>query len=1319
MLKDINPRCVAIGLLFAFLVNTVGPIPVTQAQEIVLPKPGMMVSLSPAFNPPILKGLKIHSDNPFCFDFILDKGDSRLGNDQLKSESTKLIKYFLASLTIPEKDLWVNLSPYEKDRIVPESFGQTEMGRDLLAEDYILKQITASLIYPEGKTGKEFWNRVYAVAAKKFGTTDVPVNTFNKVWIVPEKAVVYENAKAGTAYVVESKLKVMLERDYLSLTRHSERPPAGEAGSEESKGVNNLGSDILRSIVIPELTKEVNSGRNFSQLRQVYNSFILAVWYKKRIKDSILAQVYEDRNKIVGTGYDESLVPTLPGHQNKFNDVEAIYQRYFVAFKKGAYNYIKEEFDPAAQQPIPRKYFSGGVTLLSSLGLLETSLLPPDLSVHKPWRMGIVLKGLAANHGNEAMVVTDLNRIIAPDGRTLMEITRQLKDRMTYEEFYDRVRRFRTGGQPNNYTGDELDWVAFNLVQYSQEGRKKNRLSTTSLILQNMHSVWNGHSSPKNVSKTRPVLSKRLPVTYSSPLQIERKIAFDEMGFVLKTRSFEEPDMPNVLSAHFPWVQGIKEAAANLRFYQTNASFKQEDPENPGLPWGYEWGVELSSEAVNAIDPDAPTAAKAIAGPIELPYLSNPPQAGAYKDFNAIPSDLRMVYREAVARRLNAAGKANAVVHDVLMFLTLRSLGDGRFNISFRPQPDTTTNRYSNRAMIAAGLASDLRQLIGQVQKMHKNITYEELENEYKRYLPSLPYMDKSKNKDPLVVLLRLIALTSNGKLRKSEATKAIWDEIRTYFAPAPVFPAVSEIDQPVSAVTPEETGSSAVGAFAEILWNIKEPGKNGRTLRQLARQVLKEHPDMTYASLWDEYQTKSAFASGMELGGDSLLAMIKLIAINKFGRPRNSIIIKAILDEVHMFLIVHGISQKLDTIWMLGHIKQKGGINPSLLQLMRQVKRRMPEDRWNRVYEMNAPSASSLPTRFPELAAVKTIQIMNNQAPRDPQTIRMILAKIHEFYQEPETIEAESGTQAQRILPGQLLAEDKWTKRITAIAQELKEKGWYYEDWFDLFQKYTPRVLTISTVQPEIELVKLVASRGGFTKGSLRHSYEVDILLQRISSILSHRQTLSASLRALPQPSALVVQPVREVPRRPAPENPLKSASPLQIARKIVFYELNWRIQISSLQEPSLDVMQQKLAENFDLDAKTISQVSQYLSFHQISDYTGSHGSKEWVVGWKPGQPDNIEDPQAKEAARAITGPNWPNFEFRFSHIVNDSGVELAKEVEQRLKKTGFQHVVFHDVMKYVEIAPAGQREYNIVYRPDGTKMESGVIFELKVDTF
>ncbi len=330
-------------ILLTFLVNILGPLPWTQAQDFRLPAPGVMVYLSPAFNPPILKGLKVHPDNPFRFDFILDRGDFQESSQDLKDESSKLIKYFLASLTIPEKDLWVNLSPYEKDRIVPESFGRTEMGRDLLAEDYMLKQITASLIYPEGETGKKFWKRIYQEAAKKFGTTNIPVNTFNKVWIVPEKAVVYENAKAGTAYVVESKLKVMLEQDYLSLQEH-----VGISALPQVKDANQLGSKIVKEIVIPELTKEVNFDKNFTQLRQVYNSLILATWYKKKIKYSILAQVYENKNKVVGVNIDDT------------QEKQKIYERYLQAFKKGVYNYIKEEMDPSTQQIIPRKYFSGG-----------------------------------------------------------------------------------------------------------------------------------------------------------------------------------------------------------------------------------------------------------------------------------------------------------------------------------------------------------------------------------------------------------------------------------------------------------------------------------------------------------------------------------------------------------------------------------------------------------------------------------------------------------------------------------------------------------------------------------------------------------------------------------------------------------------------------------------------------------------------------------------------------------------------------------------------------------------------------------------------
>jgi hypothetical protein len=66
----------AILTLVSFLVTgIVGPMP-AYAQDYRLPAPGVMVRLSLPLDPPILKGIKIHPDNPFRFDFILDQGDS-------------------------------------------------------------------------------------------------------------------------------------------------------------------------------------------------------------------------------------------------------------------------------------------------------------------------------------------------------------------------------------------------------------------------------------------------------------------------------------------------------------------------------------------------------------------------------------------------------------------------------------------------------------------------------------------------------------------------------------------------------------------------------------------------------------------------------------------------------------------------------------------------------------------------------------------------------------------------------------------------------------------------------------------------------------------------------------------------------------------------------------------------------------------------------------------------------------------------------------------------------------------------------------------
>ena len=369
-----KPAPLTYRLLSAFIAFTfsfTSVVPPSYAQSIAglnLPVPGAMVPLSPAFVPVLLKGMTIHPDNPLQLDFIIDSGNTNFKEDQIKAESQRLVKYFLASMTIPKDDLWVNLSPYEKDRIIPDELGRTELGRDMLAQDYILKQLTASLMYPEKELGKVFWDKVYQKAKEKFGTTEIPVDTFNKVWILPETATVYEHGQ--TVYIVEAKLRVMLDSDYVAQNLDSRSSILDSRGASSNEHpATSIESSIIKEVILPAIEKEVNEGQNFAPLRQIYHSLILAKWYKETIKNSLLSKIYVDQKKIAGVNLDDATLK------------DQIYAQYMEAYKKGVFNYIKEDYDQFSTQPIPRKYFSGGIDRLTNFKMVKLQRIDDPLRV--------------------------------------------------------------------------------------------------------------------------------------------------------------------------------------------------------------------------------------------------------------------------------------------------------------------------------------------------------------------------------------------------------------------------------------------------------------------------------------------------------------------------------------------------------------------------------------------------------------------------------------------------------------------------------------------------------------------------------------------------------------------------------------------------------------------------------------------------------------------------------------------------------------------------------------------------------------------------
>jgi len=335
------------------------------AESGVQPIPANSGTLS-AERVPMLSGLRLHAEDPFKIDFIVDYGDSGTVS---KADAARLVDYFLGVLTVPDKDLWVNLSPYEKDRVIADSMRQTGLGTDLLDQDYVLKQIASSLTNPETEIGKAYW------AALSGGKQQ---SDLSKIWIMPDAAAVYEHN--GTAQITSATLKVDTK------------------GLESSKSL---------AAILPALTREVNSGDDFAKLRQIYRSMVLALWFKEQFRKTFF-KAYFDAAKT--RGIDTASPQT----------VERVYQSYVEAFKKGAYDLVKKESVPGRGLQ-KRRYFAGG--FMKPVGFTVSSAVTPV--PFKDGQTGLIQTELSLTGKDAALLPVDAAKPAevapTPDGKNLLD----------------------------------------------------------------------------------------------------------------------------------------------------------------------------------------------------------------------------------------------------------------------------------------------------------------------------------------------------------------------------------------------------------------------------------------------------------------------------------------------------------------------------------------------------------------------------------------------------------------------------------------------------------------------------------------------------------------------------------------------------------------------------------------------------------------------------------------------------------------------------------------------------------------------------------
>ncbi len=297
-----------------------------------VPDPNLLLWPTKKYTPLSLKGMGVTIKHPDQFVFMIETGDSgiKIGSQEFIRESKRMMDYFLAALSIKEDDLWVNLSAYESNRMIPNVLSETELGRDMLEIDCLLKRFTASLLHPESETGKEYWEIIF----NKFGSTARNINTFQKIWIVPTKAVTYSPDPKDKknveifghldkdkiySYVVESTIDVLCEEDLLAFNENLEEQKItlNKDNRKSAEDINMFCNQLFKKLILPIIKKEINTGKTFATARQLYKVLILSTWYKKKFEKNPKCNLVFNSNK------PRQIIPKIYSIEEKERDLNS------------------------------------------------------------------------------------------------------------------------------------------------------------------------------------------------------------------------------------------------------------------------------------------------------------------------------------------------------------------------------------------------------------------------------------------------------------------------------------------------------------------------------------------------------------------------------------------------------------------------------------------------------------------------------------------------------------------------------------------------------------------------------------------------------------------------------------------------------------------------------------------------------------------------------------------------------------------------------------------------------------------------------------
>jgi len=295
---------------------------------------------------------------------------------------------FITGLAIPNEKFWVNLMPWEPDRIIDEELSQSEVGRIMLEADLQMKKDVCNYCNPcANETGKAYWDlfeskreELAQQCMNKYpgeirNTDNVYFRPVITHWIIPDKVYAYTNDTE--IYIINYTLTINSESDIDHSTFELYNQDVGDLSrgcfeelNRSAKEFSQYTKELDDSMILPYVIWDVNNEARYEDLRNVFVALALAQWYKSKITSDM--DIFRD---IYSSDYtvSDALQPW---------SFQEIWEDYIYSYENGEYicweNTTTKTATGTRTKCNPRS--RGGVTFRNiNSKIIEIDGIPPEV----------------------------------------------------------------------------------------------------------------------------------------------------------------------------------------------------------------------------------------------------------------------------------------------------------------------------------------------------------------------------------------------------------------------------------------------------------------------------------------------------------------------------------------------------------------------------------------------------------------------------------------------------------------------------------------------------------------------------------------------------------------------------------------------------------------------------------------------------------------------------------------------------------------------------------------------------------------------------